>query len=100
MVRRRRRKRLSPFTVVGILILCFVLCGTMVYKTASLQAQSAQYSAQIRELKKEQKKLEEEKTELKDYQSYVKTKEHTEEIAREKLGLLYPNEIIFEPDEK
>lgn len=90
---------MSPFTVFGVLVFCLVLCGTMAYKTASLKAQTAKYSAQITELKKEQKKLEDEKAELKDFESYVKTKEYTEEIAREKLGLVYPNEIIFEPED-
>lgn len=100
MARRRRKKKLSPFTVFGVLVFCFVLCGTMAYKTAALKAQTAKYSAQITELKKEQKKLEDEKAELDDYESYVKTDEYMEEVAREKLGLVYPNEIIFEPDEK
>lgn len=80
-------------------MLCLVVCGTMVYKTVSLKAQSSKYSAQIDDLKKEQKKLKDEEAELKDYQSYVKSKDYMEEVAREKLGLVYPNEIIFEPEE-
>ena len=93
MARRRRKKKLSPFTVVGVIVLCCVLCGT-------LKAESAKYSAQISELKKEKKKLNEQKAEIKDYESYAKTKEYTEEVARDKLGLVYPNEIIFEPNDK
>lgn len=80
--------------------MCCVLCGIMAYKTVSLKAESAKYSAQISELKQRQEELEEEKAELKDYKSYVKTKEYTEEVAREKLGLVYPNEIIFEPNDE
>lgn len=99
MTKRKRRKKLSPFTVFGVLVLCLVLCGTMAYRTATLKAQSAKYSAQIDELKREQKKLKDKEAELKDYKSYVKSKEYMEEVAREKLGLVYPNEIIFEPDE-
>lgn len=72
----------------------------MAYKTASLKAQTAKCSAQIKELKDEQASLEDEKAEMKDYKSYVKSNEYIEEVAREKLGLVYPNEIIFEPDEK
>lgn len=71
----------------------------MAYKTATLKAQSTKYAAQIDELKKEQKKLKGEEAELKDYESYVKSKDYTEEVAREKLGLVYPNEIIFEPED-
>lgn len=100
MAKRRRRKRLSPFTVFGVIVLCLVLCSTLAYRTVSLKAQTAKYSAQITELEKEQKRLDEEKAELEDYKSYVKSKEYMEEVAREKLGLVYPNEIIFEPDEK
>ncbi len=100
MARPKRRKKLSPFTVAGVMVLCCVLCGSFTYKTVSLKAESAKYSAQISELKKEKKKLKEEKAEIKDYESYVKTKEYTEEVARDKLGLVYPNEIIFEPNDK
>ncbi len=94
------KNKLSPFTVFGVLVLCCVVCGTMAYKTVTLRAESEKYSEQIADLKKEKKKLREEKSELKDYRSYVKTKEYMEEIAREKLGLVYPDEIIFEPDNK
>ena len=32
---------------------------------------------------------------LKEYSKYVKTKKYIEEVAREKLGLIYEDEIIF-----
>lgn len=91
---------MSPFTVFGVVVLCLVLCGTLGYKTAVLRAQSAKYSAQLTELKREKKELEDEKEKLKDYKSYVKTDDYVEEIARDKLGLVYPNEIIFEPKDE
>lgn len=100
MTRYRRKNKLSPFTVIGVLVLCGVICVTMTYKTVSLKAESAKYSAQISELKRQQKELEEEKAEIDDYKSYVNSQEYTEEVAREKLGLVYPDEIIFEPDDE
>ena len=100
MARRRRRNKLSPYTVAGVIVLCCVLGGTFTYKIVTLKAEAAKYSAQISELKKEKKKLKDERAEIKDYESYVKTKEYTEEVARNKLGLVYPNEIIFEPNDK
>jgi cell division protein DivIC len=100
MTRSRRKNKLSPFTAVGVLVLCGVICGTMVVKTVSLKAESAKYSAQISELERQQKELEDEKAEIEDYKSYVSSQEYTEQIAREKLGLVYPNEIIFEPDDE
>ena len=35
---------------------------------------------------------------LKEQEAYVKTDDYVEEMAR-KLGLLYPNEVIFKPEE-
>ena len=36
---------------------------------------------------------------LKEFKKYVKTDEYVEEIARDKLGLVYKDEIIFEPED-
>ena len=41
---------------------------------------------------------EERKAELEEYEKYVQTKKYVEEVAREKLGLVYENEIIFKPE--
>lgn len=98
--RRRRRKKLSRFTVFGVIMLCIVLCGTMIYKTVELKAQSNAYEKQLVQLKEEKEKLDGEKEDLKEFKKYVKTDKYVEEIAREKLGLVYKDEVIFEPDEE
>ena len=38
-----------------------------------------------------------EQEELEKYKEYIKSDEYIEDIARKKLGLAYPDEIIFEP---
>lgn len=98
--KRRRKKKLSRFTVFGVLTLCTVLCSVAIYKNAGLKETSAEYSRQLQELKQEQKKLEDEKKDIEEYKSYVKTDEYVEDTARDKLGLVYPDEIIFEPEDK
>ena len=35
--------------------------------------------------------------EIADYRAYIETKSYIEEIAREVLGLVYKDEIIFKP---
>ena len=47
-------------------------------------------------LAKEKEDLLEEQQEISDYSAYVKTKQYIEEVAREKLGLVYKDEIIFQ----
>lgn len=60
--------------------------------------QEKEYEKQITQLKKEKKEADKRAEELKEYEEYVKTDEYIEEVAREKLGLVYKDEIIFEPD--
>lgn len=101
MARRRyklnHKKRISGYTVFGVLVLCTVLCSTLLYKRATLNAQSREYSKQITELKKEKAEEEARTEELKEFEKYVDSNEFIEEVARDRLGLVYKNEIIFEP---
>lgn len=92
------KKKIGHFTVFGIIILSLVLCFTFYYKRSSLKDQEKEYSRQITELKKEKKEADKRAKELEEYSEYVKTDEYIEEVAREKLGLVYKDEIIFEPD--
>ena len=37
--------------------------------------------------------------ELEEYEKYTKTAKYVEEVAKEKLGLVYEDEIIFQAEE-
>ena len=97
-VRQRSKKRISGFTKFGVVILCLVICGTLIYKSHILKEQYNEYSKQITQLKKEKKEAFDKAKELEDYEEYVKTDEFVEEVARDNLGLVYKDEVIFEPD--
>lgn len=93
-----RKKRLGSFTVLGVIVLSLAICATLMYKSLELKTQEREYAKQLEELKKEKKEADKKTAELKDFKEYVKTDEYIEEVAREKLGLVYKDEIIFEPD--
>ncbi|MDE6851098.1 MAG: septum formation initiator family protein [Lachnospiraceae bacterium] len=95
-----KKKKLSPYTVLGIIILCTVLCGTVTYKRILLSKQSKAYAAKIEKLEEEEKEQERRTEELKEFKEYVETDEYVEEIARDKLGLVHEGEIVFEPEAK
>lgn len=94
-IRKRRiknRRMILSMAAVAFLF-CIVLGVQMFQKYSTLM-----------ELRAQEKKLEEQyqaelelTQELKDKEAYVKTDEYVEEMAR-RLGLLYPNEIIFKAD--
>ena len=49
------------------------------------------------------RQLEQEKTradELEEYRVYVQTKQYIEEVAKQKLGLVKPDEILLKPAPK
>ena len=92
--KKMRRKNLC---VVAIVVL--VLCCIVYYKKVDSDAKNVEYQKRIEELEKQKKKQEQRADEIDDYKVYVQTKKYIEEEARTKLGLVYPNEIIFEPEE-
>lgn len=77
-------------------VVVFLLCGVVSYQMASLKEQRAEYQKKISELEGQVEQLEEEAEDIQEYSAYVQTKKYVEEIARERLGLVYEDEIIFE----
>ena len=100
----RRKKKImrhsnrNNFLVITLVVL--FLCGVLTYKTISLSEQTAQYQATIDEYEKDMDKLEQEKEDITELKEYVESDRYIEEMAREKLGLVYEDEVIFEADDE
>ena len=95
--KRAKRMRRKNLCVVAIVIL--VLCCTVYYKKVDLDGKNVEYQKRVEELEKQKKKQEQRAAEIDDYKVYVQTKKYIEEEARTKLGLVYPDEIIFEAED-
>ena len=94
--RKKRQNRLGMFSVT---IVVLILLGVLVFKSMELKAKYNDYEvreatlqAQIDDETARTKKLEE-------YEKYTKTDKFVEEYAKEKLGLVYDNEILFRSSE-
>lgn len=92
--RRNKKKRATGFGLLTLLTIC--LCGVVLYASANLKkerddklAVKEQLERQIAEMQTESQKLDAKK-------DYIGTKKFVEEMARKVLGLVYPNEIVFE----
>lgn len=90
---RRRKKRRTGLVLIACMV--FVFCGLIFYKKIELDAKDTQYRETVEKYEKEIKELEKQKEEIKELKDYVQTKSYIEEMAREKLGLVYKGEIIF-----
>lgn len=96
-MRLERRKvgkqfKLSAFVALFVAMLLAVLLGI---KGKQLSEESEAYAATKEKLETEILEQEEEAEEIEELEKYVQTKKYIEEAAREKLGLVYPDEIII-----
>ena len=98
---RLKRQRRSALAGMAIAIVVVVALGIVLWRgKTGLVAKNADYEAQITELQSQIDDENKRSDELSEYEKYVKTKKFVEEIAKNKFGLIYPDELIFNPNNK
>lgn len=78
---------------VVVMLVCVVL-----YKSAELREKRDYYSERMEQLEAEIAKEEKRAEEIAEYETYTQTKAYVEEVARNKLGLVYEGEILFKDE--
>lgn len=94
---RKSSNKLISFVIVLVVMILSVFLGM---KGNEIKAQNTDARKQIEELKDQLSDAKQKSKDLDEYSKYVNTKQFVEDIARSKLGLIYPNEIIFKPESK
>ena len=96
--KKNKRRRIGGFALVLALVL--VMCGLLSFQRVQLEKKQekvrAEYNAALAEYEGEQERAES----LKKLEVYSQTKKFVEDIAREKFGLVYEDEVIFTPEEE
>ena len=103
MARRNRRRkkssrRQSPIAslliVVAVVVVCLAAVTTMALKKESRALAENEYilEQRLEEVKQESVRLDAEA-------SYMQTNQYIEDVAKDKLGLVYPDEIVIKPNE-
>ena len=92
-LRRKNGKRKTGLKLLFVVVL--VMCGVLTYSTGKAKAEERdkiqKKAATESRIASEQERQEE----LKEEAAYRQTKSHIEKLAREKLGLVKPEEIIL-----
>lgn len=100
MARKRRKKDRGSnrrgvicisTVVMVLLVLMFVQSNTLKEKNTIYLAREDSIKGQIEAEKQRTKEID-------DLKAYMNTKEYAEEVARDKLGLVYQDEILFKQD--
>ncbi|MCI9068844.1 MAG: septum formation initiator [Lachnospiraceae bacterium] len=97
---RKRYRKQSKTVIMGILLVTFLFCGILFYKTKALQVRDSRYGTRETELQEEIEQEKKRSQELEEREAYVQTKKYIEEIAKTKLGLVNPGETLLRPNEE
>lgn len=92
-----RQNRFGMFLVIVVVLLLLLVVSV---KGFSMKAREAAYRQQEETL---QTQIEEEMQRSKDieaFRKYTQTKKYIEEVAKDKLGLVYEGEIVFSNEDK
>lgn len=95
--RRKRNENRLGMTMVAVTIIMVV--AVVGVNSVSLKQKQEKYMQRELELQQQIDKELSRTEELKELETYTKTKKYAEEIAKEKLGLVYENEIIFKEED-
>jgi cell division protein FtsB len=99
--RRKRKDRWgNRMALIGITFVVFSLAVTVTIKGTTLKEKEREYQLRVQNLQAQVDKEEERAKELEEYRVYVQTKQYIEEVAKQKLGLVNPDEILLKPSQK
>lgn len=82
-------------TVIVLLVFVFVAFGEM-----DLERQLSSYKETLAGYEEHKAELEQEKEKVEELREYVESDAYIEDMAREKFGLVYENEVLFKAEEK
>lgn len=92
----RRNKKTKGLGVMTVLVV--VLCLGILLASASLQKESEKKQERIEQLNGQIALAEEEAERLEAKKNISESRKFIEEVARKVLGLVYPDEILFEEE--
>ena len=91
----RRKKKENRLSMVMVTIAVLMVLIVVTFKGIELRQKQEVYAARIEELNQKIAEETERTAEIEEYGKYTKTKKYVEEVAKDKLGLVYEDEIIF-----
>ena len=95
--KRQRKSHRAKFLFSGVLLLA--ICSAAAYQSSQLKKEKSKYESRMKELDDKMEQEEARTKEIKDYKAYVETDEYVEEVARDKLGLVYDDEVLLKANE-
>lgn len=98
--KKKNKKRIANnyLGMAAIAIVVLLLLGGLTYQSQTLKARIAVYDAKASALEDSIAGEQERTQEIDEQKEYMQTDEYMAEVARDKLGLVKGNEIVFEEE--
>ena len=93
--RYKRRRVQNRAGIVWASIVVLILVTVVSIKSIGLLQKARELQAREESLQEQIQYETERKDEIADFERYTETRKYIEDTAKEKLGLVYPGEIIF-----
>lgn len=94
--RKKRQNRLGMFLVTIVVLMLLVVVSI---NSVGLRQKKESYLEREQALQEQIDAEEERSEQIEEYRKYTQTKKYVEEVAKDKLGLVNPGEIIYKPEE-
>lgn len=94
-VRTRRLRRQNRAAYLSVAVVVLILVGVLSFRCIELYQKNTEYSQKQEQLEQQLADEEDKQSEIESYRAYVGSDDYIVEMAREKLGLVYPGEQVF-----
>ena len=94
-----QKRRQSKLGMISVSVVVLMLLVVLLYSMASLKVKRDGYVERENALNEQIEKEQLRSEELEEYDKYTKTAAYVEEVAKDKLGLVYENEIVFQAED-
>lgn len=98
-VRKKKERLGNRMALVGITFVVISLAVVVNFRGASLREKDLAYQIKEENLARQVEEEKERAAKLEEERIYVQTKEYIEKVAKEKLGLVNPDEILLKPEQ-
>ena len=93
-----RKKRQNKFSMFLTSVVILMLLIVVAVKSNELEEKKAYYQQKEQALEEQIAEERERAKEIDEYATYTQTKKYIEDVAKEKLGLVYEGEIVFKDE--
>lgn len=94
----KKKNRWKNPGILAALAVVLILACVLAVENRRLGKVRAEYQRQEQELRREVEEESQRAEELEEYRIYVQTREYIQQMAREKFGLVNPDETVVKPE--